>query len=151
MASDDATGAVGTDTTDDDTTAASGTSKKKGGNSGILADAGAVTVAGAHAAADATLAGAQAGVNALKELKGLTNGKLYAELWKDGQERCPTVVGMLCGPVGCALFVGFLLENYTSNETFPHWVSWTIPAAFNLIFAPFYWSKFIFVRFPFNM
>ena len=147
MASDDATGAVGTDTTDDDTTAASGTSKKGGGNSGILADAGAVTVAGAHAAADATLAGAQAGVNALKELKGLTNGKLYAELWKDGQERCPTVVGMLCGPVGCALFVGFLLENYTSNETFPHWVSWTIPAAFNLIFCTFLLVKVYFRTF----
>ena len=72
MASDDATGAVGTDSTDYYTTATSGTPKKQGDNSGILVDAGAATVA-------ATVAGARAAARSeSRAIQAAPRGALHA-------------------------------------------------------------------------
>ena len=68
-------------------------------------------------------------------LRNAAGGEQARLFWRGVWERAPTIVGMLLGPVGCSLLLGWLLEANTDNELFPHYLSWSIPALLNIFLA----------------
>ena len=65
-------------------------------------------------------------------LKNAVGGEQAQLFWRGVWQRTPTIVGMLLGPVGCSLLLGWLLE---AADYFEHYLSWSLPAVLNIFLA----------------